>query len=62
MIVVDSSALMAILFHEPERQTFKDICACLGMTYRQLAVVLTPKMGTSSSPATMENDDRKTAH
>jgi ribonuclease VapC len=30
MIVVDSSALLAVIFKEPEKQTFQDVIAAAG--------------------------------
>jgi ribonuclease VapC len=54
MIVVDSSALIAILFDEPERQTFKDIvtggerCVVSAVNLHETATVLRARSGAEA--------------
>jgi ribonuclease VapC len=54
MIVVDSSALIAILFDEPERQAFKDIvtsgerCVVSAVNLHETATVLRTRSGTAA--------------
>jgi ribonuclease VapC len=51
MIVVDSSALIAVLFEEPEKQTFQDIidgderCVLSAVNAHQTACVLRGRLG-----------------
>lgn len=54
MIVVDSSALLAVLFEEPQRQAFQDIidgderCVLSAVNAHEIACVLRGRLGVAA--------------